>query len=136
MCVGGGGGTWELCGRCSRCEHATGVGPCRQVTGLSTTTTTSPGKSEMGHDGITALTGHRAVKVAGAFRREAASEGQYLTELVTTWVFQKDRVWQGSSLGYWAEETILREKKVVPFLGMGSPGKPCQKDFQEGSWQP
>lgn len=61
---------------CSRCEHATGVGPCRQVTGLSTKTTTSPGKPELGHDNSVALTGQLTgfqslqVKVAGAFSRE------------------------------------------------------------------
>lgn len=47
-------------GECSRCEHATGVGLCRQVTGRSSKATTSPGGSEMGHDDTKALKGHHA----------------------------------------------------------------------------
>lgn len=65
------------------------MGRRRQVTGPSSKTSTSPGRSEMERDDTVALRGHHVgfpslkVKVMGAFSIGTASEGESLTELVT-----------------------------------------------------
>lgn len=66
----------------------------------------------MGHDGTTALRGHLTdfhklkVEVMRAYNRGAASAGG-VADRTGDHLIQKDY-----SPGYWAEETILREKLV------------------------